>query len=411
MHNTYILLRNNVESTALELEDLKKTGLLPTDLIWVECQSVCWRHPGEIAELKDLVIDPAAPRPETSESLLEKYSPKVAREVPVQSASLTEKFLQAKDNFLDSDEMVPFVADETPPASVQSKKTGQQNYSAASGMKKKRAAEDTPDIFFPKATSQGKADLLESLMAIPRQKLALYAGLVVAGAIMMFIIMGTGNQSNPVKQPAAPVVASTPAETQEPVPADEPVSEPGSDSTSLPESFSPQNTVATEEAVSPAPAPVQREPQPVKASTPGRKNEPVAKKEVNSEPPPAAKKTIAAEPAREQQAAPVNIHAQLSVKANEYNVAAFGGIRNLVLTLHNQSAHFLDKVAVEVHYLNPEGAIVKTDIVDFKFISPGESSAVAVKKSSRGVKVSTKIISVQSKELAGIQSGSGGNSN
>ena len=50
--NSYILLRNNKESGPFDLAGLQQQALLPTDLIWVECQSVCWLHPYEIKELK-----------------------------------------------------------------------------------------------------------------------------------------------------------------------------------------------------------------------------------------------------------------------------------------------------------------------------------------------------------------------
>ena len=53
--NSYILLRNNKESSSLSLEDLRKIGLKTSDLIWVECQSVGWRTPQEITELKVLL--------------------------------------------------------------------------------------------------------------------------------------------------------------------------------------------------------------------------------------------------------------------------------------------------------------------------------------------------------------------
>jgi hypothetical protein len=106
------------------------------------------------------------------------------------------------------------------------------------------------------------------------------------------------------------------------------------------------------------------------------------------------------EPVIEKKVPVASINSQLLIKTNEYNVAAFGGIRNLLLTLQNNSGSFLDKVSVEVRYLNPEGEIVKKDIIDFKFVKPGEASTVAVKKSSRGVKVSYKVISVHTKELA-----------
>ena len=55
MKNSYILLRDNKESNPLTIEELKEIGLKKTDLIWVECQSMDWRSPFEIAELKNLV--------------------------------------------------------------------------------------------------------------------------------------------------------------------------------------------------------------------------------------------------------------------------------------------------------------------------------------------------------------------
>ncbi|MGH2646903.1 MAG: hypothetical protein ACRDE8_05015, partial [Ginsengibacter sp.] len=55
MKNSYILLRNNKESAALSIEELQEIGLKETDLIWVECQSMDWRSPFEITELKNLV--------------------------------------------------------------------------------------------------------------------------------------------------------------------------------------------------------------------------------------------------------------------------------------------------------------------------------------------------------------------
>lgn len=55
---TYILLRNNKESTPLSLGELTRMGLKPEDLVWVEGQSVCWLGPGEIQELRSLVGKP-----------------------------------------------------------------------------------------------------------------------------------------------------------------------------------------------------------------------------------------------------------------------------------------------------------------------------------------------------------------
>lgn len=51
----YLLLRNNRETGPHSIEQLGSTGLLPTDLIWIEDESTAWCYPYEIEELKNLV--------------------------------------------------------------------------------------------------------------------------------------------------------------------------------------------------------------------------------------------------------------------------------------------------------------------------------------------------------------------
>ena len=51
----YLLLRENVENGPYTLDELKALNLLPTDLIWVEGSSQCWRFPYEINGLASFV--------------------------------------------------------------------------------------------------------------------------------------------------------------------------------------------------------------------------------------------------------------------------------------------------------------------------------------------------------------------
>jgi hypothetical protein len=94
-----------------------------------------------------------------------------------------------------------------------------------------------------------------------------------------------------------------------------------------------------------------------------------------------------------------SISSRLSLKANDYVVGSFGGIRNLEITLQNDSKYLLDKVAAELQYLNPEGMILKTENIYFQSVSPGQKETVAVKKSKRGVKINYKITSIESRVL------------
>jgi hypothetical protein len=94
-----------------------------------------------------------------------------------------------------------------------------------------------------------------------------------------------------------------------------------------------------------------------------------------------------------------DISEKVSVKTNSYTIAALGGIRNLELTLRNDSRYTLDKVTVEVRFLSPNGNIVKTEDVHFKSIRPSASQTIGMKKTTRGVKVEYKIIRIESKEV------------
>src|SRR3712207_2959333 len=51
----YLLLRNNRESGPFTFEELTAQSLAPTDLIWIEGQSVAWKYPTELEALAPFV--------------------------------------------------------------------------------------------------------------------------------------------------------------------------------------------------------------------------------------------------------------------------------------------------------------------------------------------------------------------
>jgi hypothetical protein len=398
MNNTYILLRNNIESKPVGLEDLKQIGLLPTDLLWVECQSVSWRHPQEITELKALLPETAIPENKIiTDEWIEKYAPRVEN-TSQGNPDKNEVYIKRPSNgnsLKKKDETIE-VKKDIDPATI---KEAVNDHTAISTATINRLTindilldSDTSEKYFNKPVPPARKDLMETLLALPRKKIALYIGLVAAGALMMLIIRGKGGNDKIVMQPVHPQqeIVNTPSVEETAAPAE--------DTSTTPESYNQQNSQIAE--TTEASIPEQITTLPAKTATPVKKaverketaapvtNEPTVAKPVVNEPP--VEKSVQVE----------NIASQLHIKANEYNVAAFGGIRNLVLTLKNDSRYLLDKVAVEVRYLNPEGTVVKTDNIDFNFVQPGEAAIVAVKKSSRGVKVSYKVLTIQSKELA-----------
>jgi hypothetical protein len=379
MNNTYILLRNNSESSPLSLEDLKRIGLLPTDLLWVECQSVCWQNPQEIPELKQLLNGAAQPatKPTTDESL-DKYAPYAENEtfadtrkedpVPVKQEGPTwqpemkaansintlhsNNYLSLNDKLLNEDGKDPWI--------------------------RNRATKDIPIAI--------GTELPASLLKLPLKKVALYAGLVAAGALAMLVIRGIGG-NGPTKLQSASQQPKTVTTT--------PVKEPAPDSSTIAE-MNDQKDIPIEQTTT-APAAEQVISEPAKKETSPLTNET-----------PANHPAAVAENKEIKKVPEENIAAKLQLKFNEYTVAAFGGIRNLKMTLQNNSRYLLDKVSVELHYLNPEGTVVKTETIDFNSVQPGDEATVAVKRSTRGVKLDYKITRIESKEMAASNSAAGG---
>lgn len=86
---------------------------------------------------------------------------------------------------------------------------------------------------------------------------------------------------------------------------------------------------------------------------------------------------------------------QVSVTSNDYKRVAFGGIRNLELTVTNDSKFILDKVTVELQYLKPSEEPLRTEMVQFNSISPNGAMTMRIRDTNRGIKVLYKIIDIQ----------------
>lgn len=96
----------------------------------------------------------------------------------------------------------------------------------------------------------------------------------------------------------------------------------------------------------------------------------------------------------------------VSVKANSYIRKPFGGIQDLQLTVSNNSRFILDQVSVELLYLKPSEQPLKTEIIRFNDIAPNGTMTIKIPDSQRGIKVTYKILEVESsqfdKHLAGM---------
>ena len=71
---------------------------------------------------------------------------------------------------------------------------------------------------------------------------------------------------------------------------------------------------------------------------------------------------------------------------------------NLQLTVNNDSKFELDKVVVELQYLKPSEEPIKTEKIVFSAIGPNDSKTLKIPDYLRGVKVSYRVIDVESSQ-------------
>lgn len=100
-----------------------------------------------------------------------------------------------------------------------------------------------------------------------------------------------------------------------------------------------------------------------------------------------------------------DISSLVSVKGSDYKHGAFGGIRDLQLTVRNDSKYILNNVLVELQYLKPSEQPLKTENISFQNIAPNGSLTIAIPPSKRGIKVEYKIIKIQPKQLSNETTG------
>jgi hypothetical protein len=97
-------------------------------------------------------------------------------------------------------------------------------------------------------------------------------------------------------------------------------------------------------------------------------------------------------------ARPVNIRKFVNVSANNYRQMAFGGVKNLELTVNNDSKFAIDRVIVELQYLKPSEQPIKTERVVFNTIGAGGSKTLKIPDYLRGVKIAFRVLDIESSQ-------------
>jgi hypothetical protein len=452
---SYLLLRNNKEKGPFSLEELIQHGLKPYDLVWVNGKSAAWRYPGEIAELKE--YSPAVEEQPYDRFFKKPSEEKKQEPVPVQQKETVVQqptYIPRKSVFvtLPGQQQQRTVIKEQPV-------TGYEKYQAPV---KETAIADTavPTIsitetpvtaevkysqpldeikeMYVKTLQDRKQKIAKKTYLNAAMKNAAFALAIVGlGILIGFAMKSNGNKPLAAVETVIPQqVALLPADSTEPVLQEQPAQEqkeeeiPAEPAYEEPQPViqdemkkqelkeqkqSPVTSAASlpEKAITTSPKKEIVQPEkkfvPVDEPSPGveinaRTGE--RNKKVRSETTEQPERETISEPAPKAALKNNSLSKQVTVSSNDYQKVAFGGIRNLQLTVTNDSKYVLDNVVVELQYLKPSEQPLKTESIQFRSVAPGGTQTIRVPDTNRGIKVTykiTHILSVQSaKDMADL---------
>ena len=432
---SYLLLRDNRESGPFTLDELRSAGLKPYDLIWVQGKSAAWRYPSEIEELKEfapVVEEQPFDRffkkntPETSRAdITPDIAPEHSKYIPP-PAKPDRDFTPKRSVFvtlpgnrsvtLNKEISPPRQAPPPPPVPIvdttEAPVEAEIKYSQPLDEIKERYVK----TLLERKDRKNRKGLIKAIL----KKAAVVAGLIMIGVLAGFIIRSkpTNGDSSQVLPELMDVSASL---------SNKAVDETESYNETSPAAQDPgenENTQAyasdrdKEEPLSvreerPAPLKIRKETMMIvpkrkevyrnaslSNSVPGTTVNPITGERES--------RLRGAEEKRfsgEKPVATNSLRDLVSVSSNDYKRVAFGGIRNLLLTVNNKSAVELDHVVVELQYLKPSEEPLRTEHISFKSIAPNGSATVRVPDTNRGIKVNYRIINIKASDEVALSSG------
>ena len=402
MKNSYILLRNNKETGPYSLNELQNHGLKPDDLVWVEGQSVAWLHPGEIPDLK-------------AQATHSTEKPVQVIENPMYEVAETKEEIPILTQQTETNRKSVFVS--MPVNKMMKKDDGEKKILAFSSIGKQ---EENPvaETKYSQPLDEIKEMYVKTLQQ-RKQKIArknslrkqLKSGSLIVGLLALGVLVGLTLKKGTGKKPAVtaieqqqpPVQNNSVPETIS-INPDQLISQPQTEKiltnqqpgNLLQEEIKKQQSENENTSLT-----TKRNVAAKKEITPVENTDGAGATGINGE-----RTSKVRSDAGEVTKAPVeNISSKVFIRSNNYKTGSFGGIKDLQLTVANDSKYILDNVIVRLQYLKPDGEIVKEENIQFKSVSPNGTQTILVAKTNRGVKVSYKITKIESKEIGGSVAG------
>jgi len=436
--DTYLLLRSNKQSGPYTLQQLVNSGLKPYDLVWVEGKSAAWRYPSEVDVLKEYA-------PSTEEQPFDRFykkteekkieekpqeqvivKPVERQEEIIQQAPIENKIPASKKVFVSMpvnaakktvvtttapvSQPKPVIAEQKPAPIEQKKIESKPVYITEETnepiVREKKVIKDEPAELNEKY-SESLDDIKKRYTEtyLTRKKRSGWTSThtsiaqVFGGAIFFCLLVVivyknfSGDESTQlarttvIKPDKRAINTTTPPAATTNTSATRTSSNKESNKLKERKQQLAQNEINPPEE-SLATIPVLQKNEEAIIST---DNSIVA----NS----TEKKAELPKPEEvKPKARPVNIHKFVNVRANNYKQLAFGGVKNLELTVNNDSKFTLDKVTVELQYLKPSEQPIKTERFVFNSVGAGDSKTLRIPDFARGVKISYRVIDIESSQ-------------
>lgn len=458
--STYLLLRNNKESGPHTLQALLTMGLRPYDLVWVEGRSAAWRYPSEVEELKpyaqaveeqpfdrfykkevsqtgdstgkslaDIPVQKPLVKADTDQN--EKYMPAPTSKVAAPAARKSV-FVTMPGKAAATSRPAPAPKPFTPAPVVQEREAEP----VEAEIKYSQSLDDIKDMYVQTLQDRKKKLVRRSQWRGYLRTAAVITSLIAVGVLVGFMVRPRTAQSpilsenrNPARKAALAepglsssvkqeVVADDVQLQNEPMPApekfkDAPLVNVSAESRlltrdqtvaslSLQHKTTEYKKTNTPSGVQPtvpeaATYPVSKTAEYQSASQDphtGQRGKAVRTGSAAVTDQPVANPGTSTRNASTTDA----LASQVTVRSNDYKRVAFGGIRDLRLTVTNNSNFELDQVLVELQYIKPSEEPLRTEQIQFGAIAANESSTIRIPDTNRGIKVTYRIIRINSKQ-------------
>lgn len=425
--STYRMLRSNREIGPYSLDEIISLGLKPYDLIWVDGKSAAWRYPSEIAELKPYApvveeqpYDRFFKRPTASQSQQEKKEPLVEKPEAINEkteepqpekkpaystivvvmpkkentrVTLIKPVEKTTEVVMRKEKELPEVKIENTPT-LSLKKTEEPEVEVVHMETKMERSLDEIKEMYVKTLHDRKERFSRRKRFNNAGRYAVAAFFVgVLGTLVFLTLTNKPPQPEPfgANTQVSPVQNET--ETEQPGLFPAVTLETGNLEENLEEGFQESTLNSTGKK------PIGKN---GLASTPPiepdqyKENQTISEQIPTS---PSEEGTREKKTKDEKDGVPRSseeLSRLVSVNANEYKRAAFGGIKDLQLTVSNRSSFVLDQVLVELSYLKPSELPLTTETITFRSVAPNGTMTIKIPDNNRGIKVSYKIKQVVS---------------